>query len=666
MNAVFLPLAGAVSMAAIAPDLGWRVPVAIFGLFVLMQGTGLLALRIFRQAAEPFAGLVLGFVAMGHALLLGDVLAPGFQIPIAAAFVVPAAVGFAPTGTKLSGGERVWTIGLALLAGAYAWVWSADIAPRMLEFHSTGRVPFWVDGIVHAGSLAQFSAPNEVGRGMVLLADVPRPLYHFASYTPVGLLLPLAGASALDATMLVWLPLGVLVMACGVVALGLALEGPWLAAFAVFAIAAVPDPARFGRGNAWLCFDWLLETGPGTAYSLGLACVAMAFLVHWMRDQHWATLSLALAATAGCLLIRFNTFMWLAPTVVLGCAGGWHRLSVRVRQSLVLVGFIILICAFIVESWASLRADPYGFLFNYVDNVQEYLGPLDFDGFYAWSSPRIGRVGTGLVCLGLALLETAGWWLILYFGLMWALKRRGSLEAADWLPALLVAVTTLNMLLAPVARNGDMGEFRHRAGPLLVVILATWSLRLAVVAAGVRVAPILTIRGRIAIVAVALVSLSVLAATITAAKRPRMQWSDRAYALKASPDLARVAPLLSAGPASKPRFAMAHQPPDSREVDDAARLVALSGVPAYVSCPNVLLTIGGSLGEEARRRLSVIDRLDNAPNLETLRKRMQEEGITAYVVSSARDAQFDPDRLGAAGHSGDYAVYLASPASVQE
>ena len=295
--------------------------------------------------------------------------------------------------------------------------------------------------------------------------------------------------------------------------------------------------------------------------------------------------------------------------------------------------------------------------------MQEYYGPIDFLGLYQWLAPRVGPVGAGLACLGLTLLETAGWWLPLYVGLAWVLKRRGRLEPADWLPAILLAVAAISMLLAPVARNGDTTEFRHRAGPLLVVILATWSLHLASAAAGVRVAPTLAIRGRIAIVAAGLVSLSVLAVTITAAKRPRMQGSDQFYALKASPDLARVAPLLSAGSAPKPRFAVAHQPNDSSFIDDAARLVALSGVPAYVSCPKFLLTFGGPLGYEGRRRLAVIDRLDHAPNLEALRKLMQEEGITAYVVSSARDAPFDPDRLGALGRSGDYAVYSASPAT---
>ena len=63
--------------------------------------------------------------------------------------------------------------------------------------------------------------------------------------------------------------------------------------------------------------------------------------------------------------------------------------------------------------------------------------------------------------------------------------------------------------------------------------------------------------------------------------------------------------------------------------------------------------------------MEVLDGLDHAPNLEALRKVMQEEGITAYVVSSASDASFDPKRLAAIGRAGDYAVYLASPTSVR-
>ena len=664
MNALILPLAGAAALAAISPDLGWMAHLVMLAVLVLMQGTGLLICRGFGQKLEPFLALIVGFVVMAHAMYAADALVPGVQPMVAAAFVAPAALGFAITREEGRGAATTATVGLALLASLYTLVWSADISPRMRLFHATGEFAFWVDGIVHAGSLAQFSAPAEVGRGMVLLADMPRPLYHFASYMPAALLPALAGVSPLDATMLAWLPLGVFVMACGVAALGLVLKGPWLAAAGLIALAAIPDLGRFGRGNGFLCFDWLLETGPGTAYSLGVACAALAVLAQWMRDQRPATFVLALALTASCLLVRFNTFLWLAPTVALGSIAGWRRLDPRSRRWLVALGLVGFVLAMVALSWPTLHADPYTFLFGYVASVQLYNSPADLDGLYPLLAPWIGPVGAGLVSLGLTLLETAGWWLILFAVLWLMLWKRGRLETADWLPWILLSVAALSMLLAPVARNGDATEFRHRAGPLLVVVFAMWSLRLAAVAAAGRLARFPAAEHRITVaVTAAILSLCVLGVTVSAAKRPRMGWAKDYYDQRVPDGLIKLAPLLSAGPDAKPRFAFAHQPPNSRVMDDASRLVALSGVPAYISSPNFLIATGGAVGEEARRRLAVIDQLDQAPDLEALQAAMRAEGISAYVVSSPRDASFDPLRHCAIGRDGDYAVYSAHPAN---
>ena len=58
---------------------------------------------------------------------------------------------------------------------------------------------------------------------------------------------------------------------------------------------------------AFLSFAWLLEASPGTPYSIGIACAALASLVHCMRrDENmlWGPLALALALTAACFLIR--------------------------------------------------------------------------------------------------------------------------------------------------------------------------------------------------------------------------------------------------------------------------------------------------------------------------------------------------------------------------
>ncbi len=662
MSGAILPLLAAAAMAAISPDLGWLAHLALLALLLLMTGTGLLICRAMGRIAEPFSALILGFVVIAHTLFAADVLVPGVQPTVAAAFVVPAAFGFLLTREKSWGAEQTTTVGLALLACLYALIWSADIGPRMRQFHATGEFAFWVDDLVHTGSLAQFSAPAEVGRGMVLMADTPRPLYHFASLTPAALLPPLAGVSPIDATMLAWLPLGILLMACGVAALGLALQGPWLTAAALMALAIIPDPGRFGRGNGFLCFDWLIETAPGTAYSLAVACAALAALARWTRDQRVSTLALAGAFTASCLLVRFNTFLWLVPTIVLAGVAGWRRLNARSRLLLVALGFLGMVLLMIALSWPALRANPNIFLFSYIESLPRDHVPVDFQAFLSLLPRWIGHVGAAFVGLGFALLETAGWWLPLYAVLGLGLRRRGRLQAVDWTPAILLTVAAVSMILAPLARNGDIAEFRHRAGPLLVVILATWSLRFVAIAAGARLNRISPSGRRVAVVATAIFTFWALGVNVDAAKRPRMHWGQDYYDLRVPPELMKLAPLLNVRADAKPRFAMAHQPSNSRIIDDAARLVALSGVPAYISCPNFLMVTGGKVGEEAKRRMTALERLDQAPSLEALQAAMRDEGVTYYLANSAGDAPFDPMRLQAIGHEGEYAIYAVAPA----
>jgi hypothetical protein len=140
-----------------------------------------------------------------------------------------------------------------------------------------------------------------------------------------------------------------------------------------------------------------------------------------------------------------------------------------------------------------------------------------------------------------------------------------------------------------------------------------------------------------------------------------MAWGKDYYGLRVPPELMTLAPLLAKGTYVRPRFAMAHQPSDTRIIDDAARLVAFSGVPAYIANPNFMEAMGGAMGEEARRRLAALAAIDRAPDLDALRLAMRAEGITHYVVTSPRDAPFDPERLGAIGRAGAYAIYTATP-----
>jgi hypothetical protein len=642
----------------LAPALGLVAYLVLLALLLLSLGTGLFVCRLLRVPQDGFLALVVGYAALAHGLLLGDLIAPGAHPAVAAAFVLPALAGFIPALAGFSQRRAApdsRALDLVALVGLFVIVWCWDLGSRLAHFRATGELRFWVDILVHAGNVAQFASPDAIGRGLILMADWPRFLYHNASLMPVALLARLAGAPVLDATVLVWIPLGILVMASGVVALGKALGGPTTAALGLLALAAVPAPERWTLGNGLLGFSWLLETSPGTAYSLGVSCAALAALVRAARDPGIGAAVLAAALTLACLLVRVNTFVWLAPVMALGAVVVWHRPGRVWRIGLVAAGVAGSVAVLLALSWPAVLADARQFVFGYAVSVHTTVDATRIDGLLPALSSQIGPVGTGVLAILLVFVGTLGPWgpaFLLLGGLAW---RRGRLTRSDALPLILVLVAAVAIMLAPQSRNGDITEFRHRAGPLLVVVFAVWTCHVARLSVAWQPGP----RG---LAAAAAVCLAVLAGSIATARRPVMAWTSAFYGTHVAPDLMALAAVLRTTPggsvAARPRFAVAGQPADSRNMDPAAAVVALSGVPAYLSCPGFMVSTGGAVGIEAQRRLAVIARMDAAQDLSDLRTVMRSEGITHYVVTAATDAQFDPQRRAAAFRVGSHAVYL--------
>ena len=645
----------AVAMVSLAPSLGIGAHLVTVALLAAMLSSGRVVCKALGAGEDPFLAFVVGFLLLSHALLAADLVVPGAHWQIAAAVAVVGLPGWR------TGRELQWrpAAGLGLLIACFTFVWCADIQPRLIHFRATGEFNFWLDQLVHAGTLAQFGSQETIGRGMALMADVPRPLYHFASYLPAALLPRLAGVPLLDATLLFWIPLGILVMTCGIVALGLELGGPALAAAALMAVALVPDPARLALGNGFLGFAWLLETSPGTPYSLGVACAALASLVRWSHDRRLATLALSIGLTAGCFLVRANTFLWLAPIIVLGIIVGWPDVDARLRSAAVALGLVGLVAIYALISWQPLWSNPTQFLFGYVEFVHQSNQPTYVDGLYQELTKSLGRSGAGMVGTALILMATMGPWLPVLLISAGLAHRRGRLEAIDALPFIFLVVATIAILMAPQARHGDISEFRHRAGPLLVLVTLVWSLRFAAIAAAPELERWSIRSRRIALIGLAALSIGALGLTIGPLKQPRMAWGAKYYGSRVAPELATLAPLLQGRAEGKARFAMAGQPSDSFNIDAAARLVALSGVPAYISCPGYLLTLKGPIADEARRRLAVLRRIGDAPSLEALQSDMRAEGIAYYIVTTPRDAPFDPERAGAIGRIGASAIYAA-------
>lgn len=659
---VLIPLF-AVVLAALAPGLGVLAYVLIAALLAIMAGLGWPCRKLMPQGCDPFLALVFGYVVVSHAMLLTNMVWPGVHWQVAVVLGLVGILGWkggaTPNGARLSLSQ---TAGLGLLITAFVFVWAADIAPRLDEYVRTGKLPFWIDMFVHAGNIAHFASDDVSRRGMMLMADVGQPIYHYASYLPVALLAKMAGVPFLDATLLVWLPLGVLVMASGVASLGMALGGPRFAALVVCGLAAISVSLLDILRNGFLGLSWLLETAPGTAYSLGVACAALAAVVHWMRSRRTGALIAAGVLTAGCFLLRLNTFVWLAPTIVLSIVATWPGVSAPRRVALVMLGLAGLVVLFVGLSLPRLRDAPLEFLSGYVEWVHQANHPTSYDGLYEAVVRGLGRWGAVPIGVALTMLGIVGIWLPAFIILGTIAKWRGRLEGIDMIPLILVAVAALAMVLGPPGRNGDVSEFRHRPGPLLAVVGMVWTMRFGALVFAERVKGRAGWRAPAAIGLVAALAIAAQTTTIGAAKRPNFEWASAYFGLQTPRELLAIAPYLSDPANGRPRFAVANQPHEAHVEDDASRLVALSGMPAYIACPSFLLAVGGSISEEARRRLAVIEKLDRSPDVAELRRTMRIEGITHYVVTKPTDASFDPDRREALGRSGSYAVYSVNPA----
>ena len=205
---------------------------------------------------EPFLEFIVGFAVLSHVLMAYQYFAPFGLWPLFVAILLIVATHKSYKPTPYSRDALL----IGLFIALFTYLWCRDLTPRLNEFETTGKLEFWPDILLHAGTIAQFSVDSSVGRGMVWMADVPLPLYHVASYMPAALIARMTNIPTIDATVFVWIPFGILTMAIGIVALGFALGGKRLALAALAAVALVPNPEQLLLKNGFLGFSWLLDT----------------------------------------------------------------------------------------------------------------------------------------------------------------------------------------------------------------------------------------------------------------------------------------------------------------------------------------------------------------------------------------------------------------------
>ncbi|UIK11659.1 hypothetical protein LZK80_04405 [Rhizobium leguminosarum] len=121
------------------------------------------------------------------------------------------------------------------------------------------------------------------------------------------------------------------------------------------------------------------------------------------------------------------------------------------------------------------------------------------------------------------------------------MRRSKKLVEFDAIPFLLLAVASIMMILAPITANGDITEFRHRAGPLLVVVTCIWSVRfIAIAAAALLPGATASVSWKLLVLA-ATISLALMADDISEVRRPQMDWAKNFYDVQFPPPLFAVA-----------------------------------------------------------------------------------------------------------------------------
>jgi hypothetical protein len=594
-DAFLLSVMGGLVVAAnapsgFAPQLGGGISL----LLLFMIGWGRLVAGVLSTTLTLESQLLVGFAVCAYALALPAMML-GFSILLPASLLPLGAIGFwYPRGTRHS----ETGLGMALvLATCFALIWSLESSLRFDELWTSGRYGLWLDGFIHAGTIAEFGEARLAGRGSSGLAEVASPLYHAVGHVIPALAVRLTDLSALTSITAVWLPLGILFVALGLFGLGRALAGVAGGTLALIFLAILPDSAAYGLRNGFLSFHWMLESSPGGLFALGVGCASLALLVQWGRDRGHGQLMLSAMLLAAVFLLRAHVFVWLLIPW-LGCVVWMLPLGPAWRLALLVIGASAGPPALLwVARGEIAQIGLLPFLTRFLLHLHEGYPPTAYAGVYRALTATLGSLGAVPIGLALALAAIGGVWLFTFLlGFAWAAWRR-KLAPSDILPWAIMGWAMTLMLLAPTPAHGDFTDFRQRGFIVIVVALLAWSARFAVLA-------LPRLAGPIPLGLLGVTALASMALWIDQAKRPRPAVIAPLREMAIRPGLVDAAAWIRQEAAIGESFLLAGQSSDTIWYDDSTVLLGTSGLPAWLSRPGLMRVSGPPRSVIASERLA--------------------------------------------------------------
>ncbi|HJT60537.1 MAG TPA: hypothetical protein VJ797_02570 [Burkholderiales bacterium] len=645
------PLAGLLWMSGAVTFPAALGSMALF-VFVVMSA-GFLLLRAAHATDMPApAAWVLGVFATAIAIYA---LITAFHLLAASAFAIWAAIvaGVGVFVPERSAARRIapdGLLGLLLCAAATLyWCWDLVQVPQVLA--RDGVLATWTDQFIHGAVISQFGDPRAAGRQAIELADLPIPLYHYASY-----MLPAAFAWPLDLPGLplatsVWVPVGFFTLCAGIYVLGAALAGAAGGVAALAALTLLPDPANYGLYNALFGYYWYVLAVPGASYAVGVSLLAIAFLHRWRKRRGMPALAASAGLICGTLLIRLHVFLlalpaWLVSTAMLTPFIRRRKLAFFAAAS---AAFTLFVLAF--YRWSHLRPA----LEDFLDVTHNQQVPLAYAGFYGGLMQVYGpgvAIPAGVLLVFPACL---GAFVIFYPLSVLLVRRSRGLEAIDFVPVALLACYLLMIISAPVPPNGDPTELTQRPFVLVYAVIAIWTVAGFVnwlaLAEGRRLR-----RRWWVLLALAAITVPLIA-----------RYTDRDWRWDEDHQLAQGLPQAAHYLRShwRPGDVLAAQGLKAGRIvtDTAIQLVSLTGMPAYVTRPFIHASRGGRTKEVALERHAALADVAREQRVAAALARLRERGIQWYVVADGTGPRWDPERRHAAFVGGDVAVYSSRTTS---
>ncbi len=613
----------------------------IFFLVVILSEAGKIGLDLGHltviKARLP-AAFTVGFVVLAlpmTALVLILKISPLLALTISAILVLLSSHFFA---IKTASSQKNWLLDIIILlvaASAILFFSKVPISSQVI-LGKTGTLPVWNDYFIHGATIASLGSPLSLG-GNIEFAGNGYQFYHYASFifSAIFHIFPDISGLALSTSML--LPMGLLFAVLGGYVLAVELSGRIGGVLALTALLCIPAYAAFIQ-SGWFDFYWLLFTAPGSGYAIGVACVACASAGIYLDTKDIKNLFLVMLLLFSLILIRAHMFILLTPALVtMIIVENWlNKLRHPYLMLLSMILFATLALKFfpnLHEIWMSF-SKPYKYL-NFAQN-QMLFHEHKIELF---KIPFL----TIFTQLNLILISVLGGYFILYPILALLHARYNGTSAVDILPLLLIVCFLCLMLFSPVARNGDASEYKHRHFVLLYAIIAIYTMSYACNLlekyVGTKLQQCFGCALAIVILAISM-SLNYLK-NPSSPDTKSMPWAGGLHNQPITPGLIGAASYMATHSRRGDIFSMDASLASGVLSNPIIEVISLSGVPAYISRPELYLK-----GSECARKITIdrlhrLEKLSKIDNWPEAKKYLQTYGIRWFLVPAGQKIAWD-------------------------